>query len=489
LTELQFKTTPFPHQLQEYLEARDLPYRAQLWEQGTAKTKPVIDQAAYLYLEGKIDCVLVVAPNGVDENWTTDQIPEHLPDAVREASMVMLYRPEKAGTEWHKKEMRRAICHEGLSWVCVPYDLFISARGKKFVWALLAKRRCLYVLDEASSIKSPSAKRTISIIASGKYAPYRRILEGTPVSNSPFDVYSQVRFLDPDFWKQKPLEISTAVEFRQYFGMYRTNQRQDGETFETLIGYRRLDQLNAALRSLGRRIVKKEVLPDLPDKLYSKRYFEMNPEQRRVYQQLREEMMATLASGNTVTAALPITLLLRLQQVTCGYVPVDDVGGDPQPTELLGERNPRLELLEYLAQTTPHQFIVWARFHKDIDLICDMLGRRVVRYDGRVDPEQRQRNKEAFLAGDADCLAANPAAMARGHTLINALTSIYYNNSFKLIDRLQSEDRNHRLGQKNAVNYIDIIARGTVDTRIIANLRGKVDVASQVTGDELREWI
>jgi SNF2 family DNA or RNA helicase len=338
-------------------------------------------------------------------------------------------------------------------------------------------------------VKSPSAKRTQSIIASGKHAPYRRILEGTPVSNSPFDIYSQVRFLDPDFWKRE-LEIGTALEFRQFFGMYRPRaQEHSAYDLGILIGYKRLDILQAKLKQLGSRVLKLDVLKDLPPKLYDKHPFVMNGEQKRVYKELKEESRAVLSSGNEVTTPLAITQMLRLQQVTCGYVPVDDINGDPQPMELLGSTNPRLEALEYLANTSLNQGLIWARFHKDLDLICDLLGKRVVRYDGKVGADERQRNKEAFKSGAVQWLAANPAAMARGHTLNEGLTTIYYNNSFKLVDRLQSEDRNHRAGQTESVNYIDIYAPGTVDVHIMRNLRNKVDVASQVTGDALRDWI
>lgn len=489
MTEFAFKTEPFLHQLQEFHHARDLPFRAQLWEQGTAKTKVIIDTGAHLYLQGKINTVLVVAPNGVDENWTTDQIPEHMPAAVEDASMVVLYRPEKRQTKWHLSEMRRAIYHNGLLWLCVPYDAFISKNSKKFIWEVLSRRKCLYTLDESSCIKTPSAKRTISIIASGVYAPYRRILEGTPVSNSPFDIYSQVRFLDRDFWARE-LEINTAVEFRQYFGVWR-KRGNETSAFDmgVCIAYRRLDQLQACLKKLGSRILKSEVLPDLPPKLFAKRYFDLSPVQSRVYSQLKEDFMAVLDSGNVVTAPLAITQLLRLQQVTCGYVPVDAIDGDPQPTELLGPTNPRLDLMAEAAEATPHQAIIWARFRMDIDLITKMLGPKATRYDGQVDQADRQRNKEAFLAGDKQFMVANQAAMSRGHTFINALSTFYYSNSFKLTERLQSEDRNHRAGQHNSVEYTDLLASGTVDLRIVRNLRNKVDIASQVTGDELREWI
>lgn len=491
MAEFTHRVEPFSHQRREFEEARELAYRALFWEQGTAKTKPMIDLATHLYLEGKINGVLIVAPNGVDENWVTDQIPEHMPVEIQPRSEVLLYRPEKRQTKWHMTEVRRAIHLDAdrLSWLCIPYDTYISKGGKKIVWEFLKRRRCLYVLDESSNIKSPSAKRTGSIIASGVYAPYRRVLEGTPISLAPFDVYAQVRFLDPEFWKRE-LEIGTAVEFRQYFGIFQKNEKKDGTSFETCIGYKRLDQLKALIQKLGSRYLKADVL-DLPPKLYGKVYCELNKTQRDVYTQLRDELMAELPSGRFVTTPLPITKMLRLQQISCGYVPVDDpTGDDPQPTELLGPTNPRLDLAVSRAQAYTHQIIIWARFHRDLDLLRDALGKdRSSRYDGTVDAAEKQRGKEAFLRGDVQFMLANPQAMGRGHTFTNAKSTLYYNNSHRLIDRLQSEDRNHRAGTTTPVDYTDIVARGTVDAGILTNLRKKHEVAAVVMGDELKEWI
>lgn len=482
-----FKTVPFAHQLACYEKTKDLAAYALLWEQGTAKTKPVIDTGCHLFTLGKINAVLVVAPNGVDENWVKDQIPEHCWEDVLKVSRLQLYRPEKRTTKWHEKEMRQSIYHEGLLWLCVPYDTFISKGGKKYIWEVLRRRKCLYVCDEASDIKTPGAKRSMSIIASSKYADYKRILEGTPITKDPFDIYNQIRFIDHEFWVRE-LGIDTFMAFKVLFGMWvKRGNEESPFDLGTCVAYRNIDLLRSLLAKTGSRVLKKDVL-DLPERLYNKRYHELNSEQKRVYKELKDDMMSAV-NGQQITVGLPIVQLLRLQQVVCGYIPVDSLDDEPQPVELLGKTNPRLELAEHCTSIYHRQGIIWARFHKDIDLLADMLGNRAVVYDGRVPNEERQRNKEAFQRGDVQWILANQQAMARGHTLNEAKLMMFYSNSYRARDRLQAEDRNHRAGQDESVEVIDLIASGTVDTKIVSNLRKKVDVASQVLGDDPREWI
>ena len=144
-----------------------------------------------------------------------------------------------------------------------------------------------------------------------------------------------------------------------------------------------------------------------------------------------------------------------------------------------------------------HPAIVWSRFTRDIDQIMDALGPRAVRYDGTLDDDECERSKLEFNAGDADWFVGNPSKGSRGITINAAKTTMYYSNSFKYRDRMQSEDRNHRIGQDGVdhgeygfgVLYADVLAHDTVDMHIVENLRGKYDIASRLTGDVLREWI
>lgn len=516
------KTKPFRHQAEEFEVSKDLPARAIFWEQGTGKSKITIDTAGHLYASGKIDCVVVVAPSGVHLNWVTDEIPTHMPDWIREELLTHVYSTDRAATKAHQAACERLVSHKGLAFLAITYDSIKTQRAKELLWALLQNRKVLYVADESQRIKTPKAERTQVAVKSAQYAPYRRILSGTPIAQGPFDVFSQVQFLDGDFWKRH--ELAPFTVFKSHFGIWKKQKTSGGRQFDMLVSYRRLGELNDILGSISSRVTKEDVL-DLPPKLYSRRYFEMTSEQRRIYDSLKNEFMALMAGtgpcsncggtgrveyegfegecptcegtgtalGGMVSAQLAIVRLLRLQQVLCGYVPVDtfEEGKEPELVELEGG-NPRLALLADIVEDLPHQFIVFARFRRDIDLIMRKMAElkiEAVRYDGALDEDGRAASKKAFQEGRAQAFVANPAVASEGLTLVGAKTVVYYNNSFKLTERLQSEDRAHRIGQTDPVSYIDLACPGTVDISVIDALRNKFDVASQITGDRLKEWL
>ena len=214
--------------------------------------------------------------------------------------------------------------------------------------------------------------------------------------------------------------------------------------------------------------------------------------------------------GTPIVATMAMVRLLRLQQIACGYLPTED---EEEPLYLIPGENRRLtracDIIQDRVQL--HKVIVWARFKYDIDLIMSELkkrGIRAVRYDGQCGDDERAEAKALFkgvrpimsggvLVGreeiprhlQADVFVANQSAGATGLTLNVAKTSLYYSNNFKLIDRLQSEDRNHRIGQDEEVEYIDMIAENTVDDKIVTSHRNKLSIASQILGDKLKEWI
>jgi SNF2 family DNA or RNA helicase len=233
------------------------------------------------------------------------------------------------------------------------------------------------------------------------------------------------------------------------------------------------------------RVTKDEVL-DLPPKLYQKRYVELTMKQKRHYNDLKTDYVTLVASGEEISAEMAVTRMLRLQQIVCGYLPFED--GCPEVEDIPGG-NPRLSALVEMCDDLAHQAIIWARFRADIDRIMSRLEGRGVRVDGSVVGRDRQDAIEAFKEGTYQFLVANPAAAGTGYTLTEAKTVFYYSNSFKLVDRLQSEDRAHRIGQENAVEYVDFVAAGTIDQYIVKALREKLDVASYINGDILRDWI
>ena len=541
---MTFKTQPFKHQKSEWEYSRELATRAIFWEQGTGKSKLTIDTLCHLYMRGLIDAVLVVAPNGVHRNWVEQELPAHLWDDVAPNTQAFAYSSDKAGAQHHKKSVERVIQHVGLSILAMSYDAVMTKAGKDYLNRYFKQRKILYVLDEAHYIKNPSAARTKTILKSAKFAPFRRVLTGTPIANGAFDAYPLIKFLEPDYWKA--LGFATFTEFKHYFGIWQKQRLGDNDKreFEVLVAYRHLDELQNLMKPIASRVTKDDVL-DLPPKLYQKRIFQLNPEQARLYSELKNDFMAWLSSPakiadancpqckgageiivdsliypcgcapvgdisetNVVIAELAITRLLRLQQVTCGYVPPED---NNEPMHMIQGTNKRLEALLNIVEQTQHKVIVWARFQLDIDLIMQALekaGVSAVRYDGRVTETERsdaiarfKGKRPIFVDGvvsgyepievkeHAKVFVGNPAVGATGLTLTEAKTVVYYSNNFKLIDRLQSEDRAHRIGQDNPVLYVDLIAENTVDEKIVQALREKLDIASQITGDEIKEWL
>lgn len=479
-------TQPFDHQQRVWEASRDLVNFAAFWEQGTGKSKLTIDTLGHLFCSGAVDACIVVAPNGVHRNWITDELPTHLsPDLPL---MAHAYSSPSASAKWHQAAVADLLTHSGLPLLAISYDAWMTERGKRAVWQMMKRRSTLLVLDESHRVKTPSARRTRSILAGGRHAAYRRILSGTPVTNGPFDVYSQVSFLDPEFWRRE-LDIGSFTAFKSYFGVWdRGWNAAQGREYDMLVGYQNLPDLAAAIKLISSRVTKEEVL-DLPDKLYSRRYYDMTPAQRRVYDSVESDFMAILEDGELVTAQLAITRMLRLQQVLCGYVPVD---GDDEPTQLIDpSQNPRLKLLRDTMEDVNGKTITWAIYKMDIDMIMQALrdmGRRPVRYDGSVSDADREAAKHAFKHGDATDFVAN-SSMSEGLTLTEANTVIYYNNSYKLLDRQQSEDRAHRIGQEHPVNYIDLVCPGTRDEAAIAALVEKSEVAATILGDRQEEWL
>lgn len=481
------KTKPFEHQAALFKDTARANAYGLFWEQGCGKTKPTIDTAALLFEDGEIDALLVVAPNGVHRNWITDELPLHMPDRVAARMRSAYLETDKLGTtptgikRAGQVAMDALMTHKGLSVLTVSYDSFITPKGKDFLGKFMRARKVMMVVDESQGIKNPVAIRTKTLMAASKFARYRRILTGTPISQGPFDVYSQIKFLDPTFWTRHGFPDFYC--FKTYFGIFTKKPfGPGGKMVDMLVGYRNLDELNTILKSITHRLTKKDAL-DLPPKIYAKRYFDMTPAQSKAYVNLKEELFTELAGGEIVEANLAIVRLLRFQQITCGYV--GDVEGNLVPFE----DNPRIKLLKNITDETQGAGIIWARFTEDVNQIMEMLGPEAVRYDGMVDDDGRARSKAIFQAGDAKWFVGNQAAGATGLTLVQAKTVIYYSNNFRLVDRLQSEDRAHRIGQDEPVNYIDLVCSGTVDERIVSSLRNKLDVASQITGDDLKEWI
>ena len=185
--------------------------------------------------------------------------------------------------------------------------------------------------------------------------------------------------------------------------------------------------------------------------------------------------------------------ILRLQQIACGYLPnPDDPEAEPKLFFDDDGKNVRLKLLLERLEDTPHQAIIWARFTHDVDSICRALGPPAcIRYDGRVRQKDRDLGIDRFKSGKVKFCVAKAASMGMGLSLPMAKSVYYYSNTEQYIERIQSEDRSHRLvgGGLGAVSYYDIVAARTVDEKILKSLKECQDVADKITGDKYRAWL
>ncbi|MCK9569075.1 DEAD/DEAH box helicase [Candidatus Pacearchaeota archaeon] len=482
------KTAPMKHQSEELFDHGADPIRAVFWEQGLGKTWLALAEAERLYQMKNIDALFVLAPNGIHSNWANYELPPHLGVPF----LCHAFHTSKAGTKTAQNAAQEVLNYRaGLAVLVMSYDGIKTEKGKALAKAFLTKRKCFYVCDESNRVKTPSAAVTRTVLASGKYAGYKRVLCGTPITNSPFDVYSQIKFLDPTFWERTPYGLGSFQAFKTFFGVWEKGyNRAQGRKFDQLTGYKNLELLKRLLEPLASRLLKEEVL-DLPPKVYTYRGFDLTAKQRTIYCELETKFM-TMLDGELIMAPLAITRMLRLQQITCGYLPLIPDADNPNGGHFLpvDSHNPRIDLLQEIVADLPHKFIVWARFRADIDAICAALGSICTRWDGSLSIDAREENKRRFLEDPSiQGIAATPESMGEGHTLTVAKTEIYYSNSFKLKERLQSEDRAHRIGTDTAVNIIDIIANDTLDVKIVAALRQKLDVASMVLDKSFREWL
>ena len=259
-------------------------------------------------------------------------------------------------------------------------------------------------------------------------------------------------------------------------------------SFNDIVGYRRLDELNEKLLTFSARTLKKDCL-DLPDKIYIKRNVALTHQQKTIYEEMRRFALARLAKGELATTTSILTQLMRLQQICCGYLESDE-----GRLEVLD--NHRLDELMNIIQETSGKVIIWCNYVYGIGEIKARLveeyGKDTVEtYFGQTKQEDRQEIVKRFEDPNDSLrfFIGQPKTGGYGITLNQASTVIYYSNSYDLESRLQSEDRAHRIGQKKSVTYVDLISPGTIDEKIVEALREKINLADQVLKEETKNWL
>jgi hypothetical protein len=477
--------SPYLHQRRVFLISRDLPAFAYLMEQRTGKSKPLIDTATWLYLRDQIDAVVVLAPNGVKTNWVTDELPIHMPSYIEWAAAYWSSGAKKdLKMKW--EQVLNELPRDRLRWLVVNIEALSSYQDDKHQGDLVPvlkqfckSNRVLLVVDESTRIKKWSTNRTKATLALGKLSPYRRILSGMPVTQSPLDVYTPFFFLDPAI-----LGFGSQYSFKNHFAIL------GGWNGKEIIGYQHMEELQRLVRGHSFRVLRDECA-DMPPKRFQKVTVQLVGKQRQFYDQMRDEMLAEY-EGKQVTTSIVITQMLRLQQIVGGHVTWDDgrVEAVPGP-------NPKLEALLDLLEEETRKVVIWARFRPEIDLIAKALRGRygedaVVEFHGGVNDADRIVARQSFQNRESPVrfFVGQQGTGGIGITLSAASVVVYYSNTFSYEDRKQSEDRAEGLTQTQSTTIIDLVAQNTVDDKkIIPSLRTKQGFALQVTGDNWKEWI
>ena len=472
-----FKTDPFEHQLKAWDLSKDKESFALFMEMGTGKSKVLLENIAMLYDKGKINGVLIVAPKGVYKNWYDSEIPEHLVNHIQKKTILW----KASITQKQRSKLESLFKAEvDLHILIMNVEAFSTEKGLSFASKFLNCHNTLFAIDESTTIKNPGAKRTKNILNLSKMGKYRRILTGSPVTKSPLDLYTQCQFLDPFL-----LDHASYYSFRTRYALMR-NMNFNGRSVNVVVGYQRLAELAEKIKPFSYRVLKDDCLA-LPPKTFMKRVIQLTPEQKRVYEQMKKMALATL-NGKMVTTMNVITQLMRLQQITCGHFKADD-------GSIQNIKNNRITELMDVLEEVEGKAIIWAHWRHDIDTIVEFIEDKypgsVVTYYGDTTTEDRQKaikkiqdpeSKVRFLGG-------TPQTGGYGITLTGASTMIYYSNGYDLEKRQQSEARIDRIGQKKPMTYIDILAEDTIDEKIVKSLRKKVNIATEIMGEELKAWI
>lgn len=541
----RFKTPPMKHQRKCWDISWQLEYFAVLMEQGTGKTKVIIDTAGALFLAGLIDCLIAIGPNegDVPDNWI-DQIAEHLPSNIDRRALRISSGHQTVIDKRKMEQIAKPGNTGGLN--IVTTNIEAIRKGSpifNYLLKLCRDKRVLLVIDESTRIKAKQAAQTKGALKLAANANYRRIATGLMNPQGPLDSWSQMEFLKPGL-----LGFDSFTAFRSHYcamlppehGLVRhiaekkaARIQDPGKRAEYVTKmkgiiqlparnaaglpiYKNQDDLAKRIAKVSFRVLKEDCL-DLPPKVYNKRYVDLTPKQREIYDQVKRELIAEFVHNGrivTMTPQLTITRLLRLQQIVCNhYAPDPDVDDESKPmprsidplfiiydrkgNATVKTENTRLHALQgILDEALPTtKGIIWCRHHPEITEVVKYMravyGEKAVgELHGKIKGEARITVRKTFqdLTSPMRWLVAQVRS-GIGIDLFAGSLAVYYSNDYSLENRIQSEDREHRKGQIKQVNIFDIEARHTLDLKIIESLRAKKEVSDVIMGDHPKNWI
>jgi SNF2 family DNA or RNA helicase len=431
-------------------------------EMGLGKTALTIANFSILFMEGKIDAVLVFAPKGPHKQWIAEEIPKHI-DPTIPLNMTLWNTGKYYLSEDLKVKGRLNIFAINIDAINTESGAFVV---NQFI--NLFKGRLFMIIDEAHQIMNFSSGRTKTSIEFGKLGTYKRILTGTPIGTNLVNIWSQFMFLD-----YRIIGINYITAFKSRF--------MDINPFSGKPEEKNVEEFYSLIAPHMFRITKKECT-DLPDKIYSSVSYSLGKDTHKHYENIKLAFMTELKSGKILEAANALAAMVRLQQVCSGFLPdIDEETGKISHLDLFSYE--RAEVALDIVKQTDGPVIIWARFIQDITSLKHIFKKD---YGGEIATID---NIDEFKADKKRFLFLNQArGVGWNLQKKGGLSMIYYNNSFNYIHRVQSEDRGHRIGMEGALTIFDIVADRTIDKKISENLKAKHDLSTFVL-DDLRQII
>ncbi len=473
-SEMPFLVKPWEHQLQAIVRASSLHSYGLFFEMGAGKTMTAINILRWKYMQHKrLLRTLVLGPPIVVQNWK------------REFEMH-----SKVGKSVHclegsgKKRSELFLKNSSLDQPAVFVTNYESLLMAELYQHLVNWQPEVIVFDESHKLKNLQAKRTKLAIKIADLAHYKLILTGTPILNTPMDIFAQYRVMDGGKTFGKNFYVFRA----QYFVDQNAGMPKDKYFPAWVPRQGALEELHHKIQPTSM-VVKKADCLDLPPLVRQQVHVELSKEQAKLYNAMKKDFIAYVGDKACV-ATLAITKALRLQQIVSGFITF--AGGDGEdPRNVHLKENPRAQALqELLSEITPfHKCLVWAVFRENyatIRAVCDALGVKYVEVHGEVAPGARQKAVDSFNSDpDIRVFLGHPGSAGIGINLVGASYSIFYSRTFSLEQDLQAEARNYRGGSEihEKVTRLDLVATGTIDEAITAKLASKMEISDKVLRD------
>jgi SNF2 family DNA or RNA helicase len=484
---LEFKTEPMQHQREVLRQMYGRKYFALFWEQGTGKTKTILDEIWFLFCQGKVEEVLIIAPKGVYLNWVREEIPKHTSFNQDNSIIFTTKSTQNAKYEAQLYSFLSSIRKDEkiLKIMITNIDTLSHCKSKNYlsVKYFAEKARKLYcVIDESHTIKNTKSIRTKAALKLGLNSLYNRIASGTPITNSLLDVFAQCQFLSS---REALLGHNSIFTFRKEFCNIIERKTNTGAKFSIITGFKNEDRLQARLQ-LFASVVKKVDCLDLPPKVYSTLYIELTAEQKKYYNIIARESLIELTAdlqkgvSEQLVISNALTRMGKLHQVTCGHII------DAAKNVISLENNREEALIDFFEVDLQRKIVIFRHFKHDEEIIkaaCDKCYEQgYVIYTGNPEDIKSFReddSKKVFIA--------SLHTGSEGITLTNASTMLFFSNNFSLKSRLQAEDRIHRKGQLEKCTYTDLVTDTPIELKILQALKDKKNIADSIIKSDLHK--